>query len=334
MPTVYTALRAKHRHKLISPDPPLPPEQIFPSPPGKTPLSAAGERSSQRRIPFRKISVIGAGLAGLCAAYELRALGYDVTVLEARDRIGGRVRSLYDFAHQRVAEGGGELIGANHPLWNSYRHQFNLELSDVQDYGNAPFRFRGVTLSAQETKDLTQEMDGQLKLLTNLAATIIDPFEPWTNRNAVALDAISLGEWICKARCSLLCRHAISVMLATDNGIPTRDQSLLAILAMIKGGGLDRYWTDTELFRCPRQTPPQRKVFDRSTTTELWITEAPRGETTGSTDRPADWTFLQARPLDCAKQREGESQELETTRPSSQLLERSINTLRSGWSVL
>jgi monoamine oxidase len=83
-----------------------------------------------------------------------------------------------------------------------------------------------------------------------LAATIIDPFEPWTNRNAVALDAISIGEWICKAKCSLLCRHAISVMLAADNGIPTRDQSLLAILAMIKGGGLDRYWTDTELFRC------------------------------------------------------------------------------------
>jgi monoamine oxidase len=39
-------------------------------------------------------------------------------------------------------------------------------------------------------------------------------------------------------------------MLTADNGIPTREQSLLAVLAMIKGGGLDRYWTDTELFRC------------------------------------------------------------------------------------
>jgi len=260
MPTVYTALRAKNRHKLIPPDPSLPKEQIFAAPSNKTLLAAARDVSSRHsrvsnleftlRVPSRTIAVIGAGLAGLCAAYELRGLGYDVTVFEARERVGGRVHSLHDFAHMKVAEGGGELIGANHPLWNSYKHQFDLRFSDVYDYGNAPFRFRGTTLSAEESKDLTDEMDKQFKLLTNLAATIVDPFEPWTNRNAEALDAISIGEWICKAKCSLLCRHAISVMLAADNGIPTRDQSLLAILAMVKGGGLDRYWTDTELFRC------------------------------------------------------------------------------------
>jgi monoamine oxidase len=171
-------------------------------------------------------------------------------VYEARDRVGGRVHSLHDFAEKKVAEGGGELIGANHPLWNSYKHQFDLTFSDVQDYGNSPFRFQGETLSADKSKHLIDEMDEQFKLLTNLAATIVDPFEPWTNRNAEALDAISIGEWICKAKCSLLCRHAISVMLTADNGIPTKEQSLLAVLAMVKGGGLDRYWTDTELFRC------------------------------------------------------------------------------------
>ncbi len=35
--------------------------------------------------------VVGAGLAGLSAAYELEQRGYDVTVLEARDRLGGRI---------------------------------------------------------------------------------------------------------------------------------------------------------------------------------------------------------------------------------------------------
>ena len=39
----------------------------------------------------RKVAVLGAGMAGLVAAYELRRAGWDVTVLEARDRIGGRV---------------------------------------------------------------------------------------------------------------------------------------------------------------------------------------------------------------------------------------------------
>jgi monoamine oxidase len=160
------------------------------------------------------------------------------------------VHSLHDFVEKKVAEGGGELIGANHPLWNSYKHQFDLTFSDVHDYGNSPFRLQGETLSADKSKRLVEEMEQQFKLLTNLAATIVDPFEPWTNRNAEALDAISIGEWIGKAKCSLLCKHAISVMLAADNGIPTEKQSLLAVLAMVRGGGLDRYWTDTELFRC------------------------------------------------------------------------------------
>jgi monoamine oxidase len=39
----------------------------------------------------RKVAVLGAGIAGLVAAYELKRAGWDVTVLEARDRVGGRV---------------------------------------------------------------------------------------------------------------------------------------------------------------------------------------------------------------------------------------------------
>ena len=39
----------------------------------------------------RKVVILGAGIAGLVSAYELRRAGWDVTVLEARDRIGGRV---------------------------------------------------------------------------------------------------------------------------------------------------------------------------------------------------------------------------------------------------
>src|SRR6059036_1137852 len=62
---------------------------------------------------LRGISVLvaGAGLAGLAAARDLLTRGADVTVVEARDRVGGRVWTVRDgFAEGQHAEAGGDMI--------------------------------------------------------------------------------------------------------------------------------------------------------------------------------------------------------------------------------
>jgi monoamine oxidase len=261
MPTLYTALRAQHRHTMAVPAPHVPQPTGKYRFEGRKPILASeqflleefahgGATRKKRPTPKRKVAVIGAGLAGLCAAYELRGLRYDVTVYEARERVGGRVHSLKDFIPGKTVEGGGELIGGNHPLWNSYRRHFRLEFSNVKDYGNSPIRFGTRTLTFEQSQKLTDELEKQLKALTGLAESIVDPFEPWTNPNAKRLDAVSYGEWVRKAKCRELCKAALENMLATDNGVPADEQSLLGVLAMVKGGGLDRFWTDTEIFRC------------------------------------------------------------------------------------
>ena len=90
---------------------------------------------SARTPSGKTIVIIGAGFSGLTAAHELLAAGYDVTVLEARDRVSGRVVSFDNFVPGRWVEGGGELIGSNHPLWAAYAKKFGLELLEVPDTG-------------------------------------------------------------------------------------------------------------------------------------------------------------------------------------------------------
>ena len=75
--------------------------------------------------------VIGAGLAGLAAAYFLKRAGWQVIVVEARNRIGGRILS-YSFAQNSslICELGGEWIGVSHQRVRALCREFNLELQD------------------------------------------------------------------------------------------------------------------------------------------------------------------------------------------------------------
>ena len=77
----------------------------------------------------KKIIVIGAGMSGLVAAYELVRVGHDVTILKARDRIGGRVLTIRSpFSNNHFAEGGAARIKPSHNLTLGYANHFNLNL--------------------------------------------------------------------------------------------------------------------------------------------------------------------------------------------------------------
>ncbi len=82
---------------------------------GMAALSVSVGRYARAAKPGSSCIVVGAGLAGLSAAYRLNKAGWKVTVLEARDRPGGRVWShRFSEAPELVCEMGGEWIGNDH----------------------------------------------------------------------------------------------------------------------------------------------------------------------------------------------------------------------------
>jgi monoamine oxidase len=76
-----------------------------------------------------RAAVVGAGLAGLSAADELRRAGVEIIVLEARDRVGGRVWSR-ELENGAVIEMGAEFILPGHTAVRDLAEQFGLELWD------------------------------------------------------------------------------------------------------------------------------------------------------------------------------------------------------------
>jgi monoamine oxidase len=76
-----------------------------------------------------RAAVVGAGLAGLSAADELRRAGVEIIVLEARDRVGGRVWSR-ELENGAVIEMGAEFILPGHTAARDLAEQFGLELWD------------------------------------------------------------------------------------------------------------------------------------------------------------------------------------------------------------
>jgi monoamine oxidase len=210
------------------------------------------ERSGLLAQAGRRVVIIGAGFSGLTAAFELSQAGYDVTVVEARNRVGGRVVTFGDMVAKKTVEGGGELIGSNHPTWVAYAKRFKLEFLDVTEEEDFefPIMLGGKRLSADESEALWAELEKVVSSLNEDAARVTDADRPWTTPGADALDRRTLASWVQGLAASERCKVAMDAMMTADNGVRTEWQSYLGNLAMIKGHGVEKYWTDSEVYRC------------------------------------------------------------------------------------
>jgi monoamine oxidase len=217
------------------------------------------------RMAEKSVVVIGAGFAGLTAGWWLATHGFKVTVLEARNRIGGRVYTKRE--QRRILECGGELIGRNHANWLRLSSYFGLGLSPItteENYAAAslksPMLLGGEAINVNDQETLYDEMKRALKTLDPLAAKV-DALTPWKSKLREK-DGESVADWMkTLKRLSDRTTAALRFQLECDQTLPVARQSLLGLLAAVRGGSLtdlsDRrrqepseFWTETEVYRC------------------------------------------------------------------------------------
>ena len=102
----------------------------------------------------KKIAIIGGGVAGLTAAWEVSKLGHTVTIYEAEERLGGRILT-HHFDNENYGEFGAMRIPANHHCTIHYINEFGLQKRAFVNFNpNAYLFLRGVKTRIKDWKAL------------------------------------------------------------------------------------------------------------------------------------------------------------------------------------
>ncbi len=101
------------------------------------PRFARAERRGGIRLMSapKNVVILGGGLAGLAAGFELKQAGHNVTILEARKFPGGRVQTIRDFANGQYAEAGALSFPQSHTFTYGYARDFGLPMRPSFRFG-------------------------------------------------------------------------------------------------------------------------------------------------------------------------------------------------------
>lgn len=191
---------------------------------------------AQKRLQGQSVAVVGAGLAGLTAAVELCRQGASVVVLEARNRVGGRVLTIREeFAGRQHAEAGGDFIDEEHEEMRRLVRGYGLNLSPILKTG-----FAFVRSGAQGKVEFLSHGTGVWKTLADKLKPLLQAYEiaeqRWDGAIAKHLAAISVAEWMKTARVDADLRG----MLTGLRGFFLADPADLSLLTLIEQVASDR----------------------------------------------------------------------------------------------
>lgn len=225
---------------------------------GCLPRRGAGNGLPTPRRDVEPVLIIGAGIAGLTAAYRLRQRGVPVRVIEAQQRVGGRMFSLRDgFADGQLCELGGELIDTGHERIRALAAELEIELDDLREAD------AGLDADVWWVGGARRGTSEVIRALAPVAARIAADRGSWTAdfdptyRNpsgAEVLDRMTIAVWLDRVGVSGWVRELLDVAFTTEYGMPIDGQSALNMLTMIEVGAndLEMYGASDERFHVHR----------------------------------------------------------------------------------
>lgn len=189
------------------------------------------------------VAVVGAGFAGLAAADRLVRRNLRVVVLEARDRVGGRVATVE--VGGTPIDLGGQWLGPTQDRMYALCQRFGAETYPMHTAGQNVLRLSGQNRRYRghipfRTSPLTLMNLGWVLARLELMSRRVPLEAPWETPGAAALDQQTLGDWV---RRNVPDRHARAIVRVGIEAVFAADAdeiSLLhALFYMRSGGGFD-----------------------------------------------------------------------------------------------
>ena len=211
-----------------------------------------------------RIIVIGAGLAGLSSAYELDKAGYNVILVEARSRPGGRVSTYRDqFSDNLYSEMGAEYVDSTDKHVQDYCRKFNLKILPAKQYDGVNVRGNKLSMDRIVSGDVTLPYTGtENGMLFGQEVKYIQKWINLVNRKGInssevqALDKISVEDILKEGGAPQDIIELYSYANATESTTtPSKISALAMILSNIKTTGFSENTVEGRIFGGNDQLP-------------------------------------------------------------------------------